>query len=64
MLRRSSTTWFVRGLARTARDDDVAADFEAVRGNYDTNKFVRQMESELADLGERVERYKQAVSNG
>ena len=52
------------GFGQDGSDDDVASDFEAVRGNYDTNKFVRQMESELATLGERVERFKQAVTNG
>jgi hypothetical protein len=50
------------GFGQDGNADDVAADFEAVRGNYDTNKFVRQMESELAALGERVERFKQAVA--
>jgi uncharacterized protein DUF4954/uncharacterized protein DUF6819 len=51
------------GFGQDGSEDDIAADFEAVRGNYDTNKFVRQMEDELAALRERVEKYKQAVAN-
>lgn len=50
------------GFGQDGSQDDVAADFEAVRGHYDTNKFVRQMESEMAALGERIEKYKQAVA--
>ncbi len=49
------------GFGQDGRAEDVAADFEAVRGQYESNKFVREMESQLAAVAERVERYKQAV---
>ena len=51
------------GFGQDGTEDDIAADFEAVRGNYDTNKFVRQMEEEMAALSERVGKYKQAVAD-
>lgn len=50
------------GFGQDGSADDVAADFEAVRGNYDGNKFVREMENELVALNARVEKYKQAVA--
>jgi hypothetical protein len=40
---------------------DAAADFASVRGDYETNKFVRQLDAEIAALTDRVERFKQAV---
>ena len=36
-------------------------DFEAVRGNYDSNKFVVQLRTEIESLEKRVERLKQQV---
>ena len=51
------------GFGQDGSEEDIAADFQAVRGDYDTNKFVRQMEEELATLAQRVEKYKQAVAN-
>ena len=50
------------GFGQDGTGDDVAADFQAVRGNYDSNKFVLQMEGEMATLSDRIERYKQAVA--
>ena len=43
-------------------EDDLAADFTAVRGEYDTNKFVLQINAEIAELGDRVEKIKQALA--
>jgi hypothetical protein len=42
-------------------EDHVNDDFTAVRGDFDTNKFVVQMNAEIAELGERVEKIKQAL---
>lgn len=38
-------------------------DFEAVRGNYETNKFVIQLRTEIESLTQRVERLKQQVGS-
>ena len=35
-----------------------AADFAAVRGSFDKNKFVKEMQAELAALGKRVAEFK------
>jgi hypothetical protein len=37
-------------------------DFQAVRGDYDTNKFIVQMRAELIALDERVEAFKRRVT--
>ena len=42
---------------------DEAKDFEAVRGTYDGNKFVKQMREELEALGRRVERFRQTAGS-
>ena len=36
-------------------------DFQAVRGDYDSNKFVVQIRAEIEALTQRVERFKQQV---
>ncbi len=38
-------------------------DFQAVRGDYDTNKFVVQMQSEITQLARRVDEFKQRLAN-
>lgn len=50
------------GFGQDGAPDDVAADFEAVRGTFETNKFVKQMNQAIADLGSRVEKLKQALA--
>ncbi len=50
------------GFGQDGRADDVAADFQAVRGDYGGNKFVREMETQLSAVAQRVEQYKQAVA--
>jgi hypothetical protein len=50
------------GFGQDGTADDVEADFAAVRGTFETNKFVAQMKSEIAFLEERVERFKRTVS--
>ena len=42
-------------------DADRAADFKAVRGEFDTNKFVKQMKQAIEDLDTRIEKIKQAL---
>jgi len=41
----------------------VAADFAAVRGPYDENRFVREMRQRVADLQQRVAAFKQALGD-
>ena len=50
------------GFAQDGSDEDVPADFAAVRGTLETNKFVTGLEREISSLAERVERFKAALS--
>ncbi len=50
------------GFGQDGSPDDVAADFEAVRGTYDNNKFIKQMKQAIEDLNTRIEKIKQALS--
>ncbi len=50
------------GFGQDGHPDDVAADFQAVRGSYDGNKFVREMEAQITAVAQRVENYKRAVA--
>ena len=50
------------GFGQDGTTEDASADFQAVRGDFDTNKFVRQMKEDLANLSERVERLKQSLT--
>ena len=49
------------GFGQDGSTEDVAADFEAVRGRFETNKFVRQMNDEIVALRERVEQVKERL---
>ncbi|MEE9603630.1 MAG: DUF4954 family protein, partial [Thermoguttaceae bacterium] len=49
------------GFGQDGTEEDVAADFAAVRGELETNKFVKQVKGDIVALAERVERFKQAV---
>ena len=49
------------GFGQGGTAEDADADFTAVRGEYDTNKFVRQIQEELAALAERIDTFKKAV---
>ena len=51
------------GFGQDGSADDVVADFQAVRGDYAGNKFVREMETQLTAVAQRVEKYKQAVAS-
>ena len=37
-------------------------DFQAVRGDYDSNKFIVQMQSEIEQLTQRVQQFKQRLA--
>jgi uncharacterized protein DUF4954/uncharacterized protein DUF6819 len=50
------------GFGQDGSADDVAADFEAVRGTFDNNKFVKQMRQAVADLNTRIDKLKQALA--
>jgi hypothetical protein len=50
------------GFGQDGTDEDVAADFAAVRGELETNKFVKQVNGDIASLAERVESFKQAIT--
>jgi hypothetical protein len=55
------------GFGQDGSDEDVASDFDAVRGTIETDKFVTQMNKEIASLDKLVEQFQQAlrkVSNG
>ena len=50
------------GFGQDGTADDAAADFTEVRGTFDTNKFVREMNAKIAELDQRVEQFKQAIA--
>ncbi len=50
------------GFGTDGPPEALDGDFHAVRGDYDTNKFVLQMRSEIEQLGKRVEQFKQRVA--
>lgn len=50
------------GFGRDGDGSDTAADFAAVRGDYASNKFVQQLQSEIASLADRVAQFKQALT--
>lgn len=49
------------GFGQDGTDEEASDDFSAVRGEFDTNKFVVDMKNELAALAERVEEFKQML---
>lgn len=50
------------GFGQDGCGDDVLADFTAVRSTYESNKFVKGLEQEIACLAERVERLKAGLA--
>jgi hypothetical protein len=50
------------GFGQDGTEADVADDFTAVRGEYETNKFVQQINNDIAALNDRVETFKAHVS--
>ncbi len=50
------------GFGQDGSPEDVAADFRAVRGTYETNKFVKQMKQAVEDLNTRIEKLKRALA--
>jgi hypothetical protein len=49
------------GFGQDGTDEDAKTDFSEVRGEFETNKFVVEMNNESAALAERVERFKQML---
>jgi hypothetical protein len=50
------------GFGTDGPPEALDGDFQAVRGDYDTNKFVVQMRSEIEQLTRRVDEFKQRVA--
>ena len=50
------------GFGQDGEEADRAEDFQAVRGTYDTNKFIKQMNQAIEDLNTRIEKLKQALA--
>lgn len=50
------------GFGQDGSETDRAEDFHAVRGDYDTNKFVKQMKQAIDDLNARIAQLKQALA--
>jgi hypothetical protein len=50
------------GFGHHGTAEDADADFLAVRGDYDSNKFVMQMSDELDALARRVDQFQQDVA--
>ncbi len=51
------------GFGQDGTTAEANFDFKAVRGEFESNKFVRQMKDDLAALEERLTRLKQAVAD-
>ena len=49
------------GFGQDGNGEDAAVDFTAVRGEYETNSFVRQLNAEIAALGDRIVRFKESL---
>ena len=49
------------GFGRDGSPEDAAADFEQVRGRFETNKFVKEMKAALEALPARVEKIRAAL---
>jgi len=49
------------GFGQDGGPEDAVADFTAVRGEFETNKFVKEMKENTAALTDRIERLKQAL---
>jgi hypothetical protein len=51
------------GFGSDGTGDQADQDFQAVRGDYDSNKFVTQMRQEVEDLTLRVDKLKERLAN-
>jgi hypothetical protein len=49
------------GFGADGPPEALDADFQAVRGEYDTNKFIVQMRAEIQQLAQRVDQFKQRI---
>ncbi len=50
------------GFGMDGSADAVDADFQAVRGNYDSNRFVQEIRQQIEALSQRVAEFKQLMS--
>jgi hypothetical protein len=50
------------GFGHDGDAEDVARDFVAVRGEFNDNRFVKEMEGNIAGLAQRVEKFQQALT--
>ena len=50
------------GEADHATASGFDGEFDAVRGTYDDNKFVKQMQDEIASLDQRVAKLKETLT--
>ncbi len=50
------------GFGQDGSDADRVADFLAVRGAFDGNKFIKQMKQAIEDLNTRIEKLKQTLA--
>ena len=50
------------GFGQDGSDDHVQVDFDEVRGTYDRNQFVLEMQDELKTLEDRVAKLKVALN--
>ena len=51
------------GFGQDGTEEEAEIDFTEVRGEFETNKFVKQMKGDLEELADRVERFKQTLSS-
>ncbi len=51
------------GFGQDGTSDDADADFDAVRGKTETDKFVKQIDADIAASAKRIEQYQQLVRN-
>ncbi len=50
------------GFGQDGEEADRVEDFRAVRGTYDNNKFIKQMNQAIDDLNNRIEKLRQALA--
>lgn len=49
------------GFGQDGTSDDADADFDAVRGKMETNKFAKQLDTDIESLAKRLEQYQKTV---
>ena len=49
--------------SQDATPQDASGDFESVRGTYEENAFVKDMNAAIADLKTHIKAFEQSLSN-